>query len=612
MWHCMAQRDSYTHPIRRRTWLKIASGGALSMLAGCSSSDDSGGSDGKNPFGGGNQSSGSENTNAVDPEFTTTMGMIPTNQNFNPWAASAVFYIDGQYLVYSWPAVYLPDGSVKGILAKDWTVKGDTGSITLKDNITWHNGKEITARDYVIGRKIDQLVKGIKAPTFTDFKAKDDKTIEFSITEKASTQILQLNLFRRQTATMLRTPRFVYEKHLKDLQKAKEQGKEALKTARGNFIKKNITEKVGSGPLKIDGLSQQAMTLTPHDGHPGGKQLNFGSLKMKYVENDQQRARGMINDTFDGIKETSGKQQIVEKYPEHTKLLPRPLYGGAGLIMNNSAELFNDPRVRRAIGHIVDPTPIVSRYKPISAHPKASFYSGSSKYYIDQWLGTGLSKKFTDYTGSNTKAAASLLKEVGFTKDGSNWMTPDGKPFNVTVKIPGSGSRGFCGQSAAQDLSQFGINAEAKSKEKGTAFGEFKNGNYQLGIWGYGALNTAHPYFDYWSIFSPEGWWSEICSTPEEVSVPALGKPDGTRQSMNVIDLVNQAKTGTKKERKKGVQKLAWVFNQSLPILPLREKVPRSAITTDEWNIPSEGPLIRALAPHLLLPQFGKLKAKTK
>lgn len=611
MWYCMAQRDDFTRPIRRRTWLKIASGGVLTALAGCSGREN-GGSTGTNdnPFG--DQSSEVKNSNAVDPEFTTTMEVIPTNQNFNPWAASAVFYIDGQYLVYSWPALYFPDGSVRGILAKDWTVEGDTGSITFKDDITWHNGKEITARDYVVGRKMDRLVKGTEDPTFTDFKATDNKTVEFSITEKASSKILQLDLFRRHTSTMLRTPRFVYEKHLKELQNAKEQGEKALETARGEFIKKNITEQVGSGPLKIEGLSQQAMTLTPHDGHPGGKQLNFESLRMEYVENDQQQARGMINDNFDGLKEASTNQEMVEKYPDHVKLLPRPLYSGMGLLMNNSAPLLDDPRVRQAIGHVVDPTPIINRYKSVSTHPKESFYSGASKFSIDQWLGSGLSKKFTDYTGSNTKTAASLLTEAGFTTNGNNWMTPDGGEFNVTIKIPGSGSRGFGGQSAAQDLSQFGINAEAKSMEEGTAFGEFKNGNYQLGIWGYGSLNTAHPYFDYWTTFSPEGWWSSICSTPEVVSVPALGTPDGSRQTMNVVDLVSQSKTGTETERKNGIQKLAWAFNQSLPLFPLREEVARSAITTDEWNVPNEKTLTRSLAPHLLLPQFGKLKAKTK
>lgn len=607
----MAQGDDLTRPIRRRTWLKIASSGALAALAGCSGSNDGGGSNGSgdDPFG---NESGSNNSNASGPEFTTTMGMVPTNQNFNPWAASAVFYIDGQYLVYSWPAVYLSDGSVKGILANDWSVEGDAGSITFKDDITWHNGEEITARDYVIGRKIDQLVKGTENPTFTDFEAVDDKTVEFSITEDASKKILQVDLFRRNTGTMLRTPRFVYEQHLEKLQNAKEQGEDAFKTAKGDFTKKTISKTVGSGPLKVDNLSEQAMTLVPHDGHPGGKQLDLGSVRMEYVENDNQQSRGMVNDTYDGLKEATNKQKLIDQFPDHAELLPRPLYSGTGLVMNNSATLLSDPNVRQAIGHVVDPTPIVDRYKTISAHPKGSFYSGASKQYIGEWLGSSLRKKFTDYTGSNANKAASLFKKAGFSKNGGSWMTPDGKEFTLTIKIPGSGSRVFCGQSAAQNLSQFGIATEARSMDKGTAFGDMKSGNYQLGIWGYSSGNTTQPYFDYWTTYSPNGWWSGIYSVPENVSAPPLGEPDGSRQSTNVLDLVNQAKTGTENERKKAIQKLAWAFNQTLPSLPLREKVPKSVITTDDWDVPTEGPMTESLAPHLLLPQFGKLNPKTK
>ncbi|WP_435335895.1 ABC transporter substrate-binding protein [Haloarchaeobius sp. TZWWS8] len=58
------------------------------------------------------------------------------------------------------------------------------------------------------------------------------------------------------------------------------------------------------------------------------------------------------------------------------------------------------------------------------------------------------------------------------------------------------------------------------------------------------------------------------------------------------------------------IQELAYVTNQTLPVLPLQEKLAQSFQTTDDWNVPSkDSPALQTYWPTEWLPRSGEWKA---
>lgn len=589
----MADSNSHFGEISRRRWLQMAAGGSAALLAGCTG--DGNGGDGQ--------------TASV---FTTTVPTVPSDMNFNVYATTNPAHIDVQALMHEWPVVYIP-GSDKyeKILAKAWSIERDKGSITFKDDVTWHNGDQVTAEDFIVKQKLKQLTSGTENPTISDLKAETDKKVTFSINGGANPELTKRSLAARANPSLLRTPRSVYGEHVTNLEDAKSKGKNELDTVLSDFVKTEIDEKIGAGPFKVKEVTEQYIEFEPHKAHPYGSEINFGTYRMEFSKDPNKRSRGMIDGNYDALKHASKDKAVREKYPDAVQIYKRPSYAHVAAVINQKKKPFDNPNVRQALAHAVDPQRLSERF-PTNVSESPTYYTSLSREYVNDWIPKDLGKKFTSYDGQKLDEAKSLLNSAGFTNDGKTWKTPGGKEFNVTVTSPGSGGvRGFAAQVVKEGIEGLGIKTEIRSMNRKTAFGKVKDGDYEMAIWGSGAGNATHPYLPFESHFTPNGWWFQQTNQPKTVSVPPLGDPSGSPREVNVVKKTREAKGLTGAELKTSIQELAWVFNQTVPSVLLAEKTPMAAMRTDKWDLPkADAPVMWATNPVTFLPHLGELKAK--
>jgi peptide/nickel transport system substrate-binding protein len=551
--------------------------------------------------GGGDDDGDSDSQQLADPVFDATMNAIPSNQQFNPFNQSNPLHVDASRLVFGWMAQYFPESvEFRPLLADDWDFSAETVSVTLADDITWHNGDPIVADDLVIQHELTQFVEQPEDPTFGKARAVDQKTFELDVNKSASEEILKLNLFGEQ----LNAPAHVFQEYRESIQ-------DGGQDLRQELAQLSVEEPFGSGPLKVTDVTDQTMTLVPHDGHPGGSELNFDEYVLHYVENDQQRARGIINDEYDGVKILPTEDRYMDQYPDYVEVFKVPVNAGNGLLINQDEEPFDDHRVRQALAHAIDHEQLAKIMDDAMLSMEPTYFSGMSQFYVDSWIPEDLSQSFINYYDVDTGRATSLLEDAGFTQEGGTWVTPAGETFSLELKTPNS--RIDWMRSVAENLREFGIEAETLGLEGQVAYGDMADSNFTIGMWDWGSGFDPHPYFDLEGVWSSDGWWNGLCGIPDTVSVPPVGEPAESRTEFDVASKMSEAGAVGREEMEGLIQELAWAYNQSLPVIPCTEVVNNTMLTSDDWEFPdADAEIMRAQDPNVLLPHFGELKAKTE
>ncbi len=117
----------------------------------------------------------------------------------------------------------------------------------------------------------------------------------------------------------------------------------------------------------------------------------------------------------------------------------------------------------------------------------------------------------------NEQAATELLERAGFTKQGDQWMKPDGTPFSITVLVEGDPRpvTTRAGTMIAQQWRKFGIDAKTQAYPT-DFFPRIETGDYEVAIgwsvetWG------GHPDLSYFL----DSWHSEFLKPPGETQPP--------------------------------------------------------------------------------------------
>jgi peptide/nickel transport system substrate-binding protein len=153
--------------VDRRTTMKLLGAAGMAGLAGCTGGGGGSGGGGANGSGSGGGSGGSTGSGSGGSGGKPQ----PGGRLSAGWFTGSVDTLDppyisvGQYFqvaanVFNGLVTLEKDLTVRGDLAKDWTVEDEGKSIrfTLREGVTFHNGTEFTAQDvqYTIDRTISQ------------------------------------------------------------------------------------------------------------------------------------------------------------------------------------------------------------------------------------------------------------------------------------------------------------------------------------------------------------------------------------------------------------------------------------------------------------------------
>jgi peptide/nickel transport system substrate-binding protein len=614
--------DSIKNISRRRILRGAAATGIGAALSGCQG----GGDGGENTSGGTtNQAGGTtESGDIMDDDNTTEPGTStppPETETVDRPFISYVFAVpqDLQYNYYnpknteSYPReVMLPWTTVLNnktnkrvpLAFEDWTTDGTTFEITVSDEYTWHDGKDLTAQDVVTTIRLDDLMGAI-GTEIDDISMSGERKVTLEFAEELNPQVLENDLLSSVTFV---NPHQQYKEFINRLDEAgSEDEREKIKKDLSSYT---IEEPIGAGPFQFENANARELVLKKFDDYPREyvqKQhsevtgnditdwptdLNFDTLKFSYQPDHGKVAQAIKADKVDGGPGVSQVATNINLAPDHFELLDSPTYWGIGLQYNfweDGDDIWEDRRVRQALSYIVDQQAVGNQKnkreaKIARSHP----WTGLSRSVQKDWLSEDTRNSLQFYKQDFEKAEK-LLKDAGFTKENDKWYKPNGDRFEVPFKT------GACVthyvsmiQVANAQFERFGIKTSLESLDCTSFFGKsYKERDYQLTTPGFWGGFGPHPWygFNFVYSYSPADYLGELGPTLE---APPVGKPDSDeRIEINVPEKMAELKKNISEEKQKEIaEELAWVTNWNAVKIPTNRQINKAFITRDDWSYP--------------------------
>ena len=316
--------------VDRRDFLKAAGGAAAAAsIAGCT--DGGGGDDGGTLV----YARGDHPEN-YDPQQTTSGEVSKvTNQIFD----TLIQFEAGS------------GGALEEGLATDWSLEGQSVTLTLREDVTFHDGENFTAEDFkaTFRRFTDEEYEyylgndnrsGYGPFTLGDWvesvDASDDYEMELSLTQEYAPMLRNLAMFAAAVLS---------KSQIESLEDQVELG----------------TEPIGTGPFEFDSLnnSDQRVRLAANDDF-WGPGPNVDEVVFKTIQQNSTRVQDVINGASH-ITDNLDADGFQQAQDAGTAELLRKNGINQGYMAMNMArkEEFRDRRVRRAVSYAVDTEVIV-------------------------------------------------------------------------------------------------------------------------------------------------------------------------------------------------------------------------------------------------------------
>ncbi|WP_309085600.1 ABC transporter substrate-binding protein [Chelativorans sp.] len=400
------------------------------------------------------------------------------------------------------------DGALYNQLAKErWQYNEDFTEMTvrLREGILWSDGEEFTADDVVFTVETQMKTPGMvwSAP-FSQYvesvKAVDDHTVHFTL-KQPNSRFHSIFSVRWNGAWIM--PEHIFSK-VEDV------------TAY------DFNPPVGLGPYTLHSYDPNGYwyiwqkredwdkTALAEWGEPGPKYVIYRS-----IPSTDTRLIEMVNGNLDMIHDLTpeGMFSLVKQSPTSRGWFPGFPFAHPDptlpmVIFNHQNEKFQDKRVRWALALMLDARAIsMASYRgaatlsaiavpPTGTHPK-DYHAPLQDWLVNYELDTGKQKikpydptiglqiadmvrpQFGDQVPTDEEAirtafgygwwkqdiqaATELLESAGFTKQGNQWMMPNGEPFAFKLTTFSEGVINRMGTMIAQQWSQQGIQVTAEA-----------------------------------------------------------------------------------------------------------------------------------------------------
>lgn len=345
---------------------------------------------------------------------STTLTVVNTSGslwtcNYNPFAPTAV----DTNLVYE-PLYVINDltGQQDPWLATsyEWSADNKELTLTLRDGVTWNDGKPFTAADVAFTFNLEK-----KYPALDTYALWSDGVLSAVTAE--GTDKVRFSFARVSTSSF----RYIVSTRIKP---------EHIWASVTDPVKANSKQTVGTGPYKIGSCSPQSITYVknPHYWQKG-KPLVDKVLYPAFVDNEPaNRYLAQGKGDWGGQFVPNIEKYWVAKDPKHRRFW-YPAVSNVGIAINVTKPYLNDARVRQALAYAVDKEKVST--KAMYGYQKPADQTGIVDTF-KEWRDEEASAKY-GYTYDCAKAAAKL-EEAGFTKgpDGM-FRTPDGKELKLEL-----------------------------------------------------------------------------------------------------------------------------------------------------------------------------------
>jgi peptide/nickel transport system substrate-binding protein len=341
------------------------------------------------------------------------------------------------------------------VLAKDFELSADHLRITvhLRDDIHWHDGRPITARDvkFTMDRIRDPAVPALnKEGYFTkldSLEVVDEHTVVFHWKEPYSPSVYALT-------QITPIPEHVY--------------------AKGDFLTNPANRApVGSGPYKFEEWrSSQYISIVRFDGYHGKKPY-IDRIIFRVIEDGAVALNALKAGELDEMRLTqiqwekqTNDEDFLQRFNKYHYYVPSYNYA----CWNCRTEWFNDRRVRLAMTELFDRESI-----------NAKIYSGFAKpvsgpFYVNSWAYDRSIKPHP----FDPEDAKRLLAEAGWAdSDGDGVLDRNGVRFEFEMLISSGSSIGKqFAQLLQEECQKAGIRMKIRQLEGATFFDKVDKGEF--------------------------------------------------------------------------------------------------------------------------------------
>lgn len=525
-------------------------------------------------------------------------------------------------------------------------------TVNIRDDARWSDGHKITGKDIAV-RPFQKHIGGSPPPYVTGGE-KEPETVnafdDFEISEQSVTYKSSAGYFDGIWDVSLRTgtgygvreiylpthiePYDAYADALIDTVRRAQQGevnpwKEGSKVSRPALEKKHLVDKkyvekfskpgniLASGawdPVEFRG--EQELVFKKNEHHRNADSINFNTLILASTTSDRRERASLQADRLDYAALEPTPQYIVDAFPDNiTQLLIPSGFGSGndlGLKWDHPAMDFGNRKVRVALMYALDQETIANNIHASAAEPittPGGDSRGATNYVSQDWIDKNLTTYNTDL-----EKAADLLREVGYTRDGGQWMDTDGEPITLTLATKSTSP--IWESTVASQLSQFGIPTSLQTfSEETKAFTErVRSGEFPMWAESFPSLSNkasatmivwwqaAHR-AEKWGYYPKEqyekvkGKMSRFNTSKETLRVftvkaPPFGKPKASLKTHHPAWFYRMFwVTPTEEVWQRNVKMSIWLANWLVPSIPINKTLEQHFIDDAHWLWPKEIPL---------------------
>jgi peptide/nickel transport system substrate-binding protein len=549
----MGKRIYRPRELSRRQFLGLGAAGAGLLLAGC---------------GGGGQNYG-EGAGGGAAEFHGAYPyLLPPEGHFNTFVTNAFFQLTLYQDVLEMPmAMYRwAEREYVSYMATEWGFEPpDVFKVTLRKGAKWSDGSEFTSKDVVATFNILRLQEQLAWNYLATVEPDDEYNLTFKMKDP-STVVERLVLRERIRANS------VYGKWSDKAQELFDSGTDPdskeYRDVLTKFEEYRPEQLVVSGPYNIDkkSITESELTMDKVDTAWNADRTKFDKL---IIYNGEVPAVTPIVLSKDIDYATHGFPLATEKSfkEQGIRILRPPTYSGPALYFNYAKiKAVADPQVRRAIAHAINMYENATVSLADSAK-RSEYMTGVSDVMIKDWV-SGQDLANMDPYEYDPDKASSMFEELGFKKDGGVWVSPDGERMEYELGAPAEfADWSAAAKNLADQLTKFGIKTTVRTVTFTQWQPRLQNGQFEMGIeaWGQG---QPHPVYSF-----------EYPLLTNNLDASGGGMSYDLTQdteSFGEVDLekmIIQTASGLDEEdQKAAVTKLAIIFNELLPVIPLWER----------------------------------------
>jgi peptide/nickel transport system substrate-binding protein len=462
----------------------------------------------------------------------------------------------------------------------DLTVEDQTMTITVADGVTWHSGDPVTAEDVVTQVKMDVFMNQPPADVVED--AQTASEMEAEISPSTGNREIALGTY---AGRYFNTPTSMYGDFVTSFEEA---GSDDERESVRSEVVEYQAEENGCGPFTITNATSRRFEGEAHEGHPAYDAIQGVDFRVTKTTGNQGILQMGIADEIDYIGPIVLSSDALDQLPDHYQINPTSNLNGHGLYWNHENEHIGRRNFRKAIAHVADRETIAQNaagldFKTPVGTPTG--ISGVGSGIPRSWIGDALDN-FTPYE-TDTDRAASLLQDAGYSQQDGTWVGPNGNTVQLELVYPGGWTDWVnAGQTLNSQLQEFGFETELRTIDAPTWNGQtFPNGEFDITprFWGGG---RPHPFFGFRAVSNSTN--QQNANIPQSFDVPMpVGDSEGSTETINLAEQTAQIPQTSGEEATQIVRELAWAVNQTLPVLPVMEKIGAVWWTTDDWQTPS-------------------------